>query len=75
MVILIGFYLPKISCPFIKMIYTQLFQHICLQIAHKGVKLGHTVADRRAHTHRLSTTLSQNRRRRNSPLRRSNIKN
>lgn len=54
MVILIGFYLPKISCPFIKMIYTQLFQHICLQIAHKGVKLGHTVADRRAYNHKVS---------------------
>ena len=75
MVILIGLDLAEVCCPFIKMIDTTIFQHIRLKIPHHRVKLTHTIADRRAHTHRLSTTLSQNCRRRNPPLRRSNIKN
>ena len=46
--------LAEVCCPFIKMIDVTLFQQISLQVSHHCVKLGHTVADRRAYNHKVS---------------------
>ena len=50
----VGFNFAKISCPLVKMIDSKILQHSCLQVTHKGVKLGHRIADGCAYNHKVS---------------------
>ena len=53
-VFIICLYLTEIGCPFIKMVNTQVLEHTCLKITHKGVQLCHWVTNRCACNHRVS---------------------
>ena len=55
---IIGLDLAEVSRPLVKMVNVAVFQHICLQISHHGVKLTHRIRDGRAYTHKLSIMIS-----------------
>lgn len=54
---IIGLDFAKVGSPFVKMVDVTFSQKCSLQVTHHCVKLGHTIADRRAVSNTLATII------------------